>query len=102
MSCGCKRCWAHNALSLHLRYHRRACKPAPLIRLCLDLGRVISEGRPAEVLDDRRVVEAYLGPDAVAVRRSGAVQPGRRTRARPLVAASRTKSPSKRKDNADA
>jgi len=70
--------------------------------VCLDLGRVISEGRPAEVLDDRRVVEAYLGPDAVAVRRSGAVQPGRRTRARPLVAASRTKSPSKRKDNADA
>jgi branched-chain amino acid transport system ATP-binding protein len=39
--------------------------------LCLDLGQVVAEGMPAEVLDNPMVVAAYLGNDAVAMARSG-------------------------------
>jgi ABC-type branched-subunit amino acid transport system ATPase component len=41
--------------------------------IALELGSVIAEGTPAEVLDHPRVVESYLGTDATAVARSGAV-----------------------------
>ena len=41
--------------------------------VALELGSVIAEGTPAEVLDHPRVVESYLGTDATAIARSGAV-----------------------------
>ncbi|HZT66599.1 MAG TPA: MFS transporter [Acidimicrobiales bacterium] len=68
--------------------------------VALDLGQVVVRGLPQEVVNDPRVVAAYLGTDAQAVARSGAlaVTTGdapttqkqtpkqRKTRTRPLVA----------------
>jgi branched-chain amino acid transport system ATP-binding protein len=41
--------------------------------IALELGEVIAEGTPAEVLAAPRVVESYLGTDLAAINRSGAV-----------------------------
>jgi branched-chain amino acid transport system ATP-binding protein len=49
----------------------------PLLRgicdrmVALELGGVIAEGTPDEVLHDRRVIESYLGTDDAAINRSG-------------------------------
>jgi ABC-type branched-subunit amino acid transport system ATPase component len=50
--------------------------------VALDLGAVVTQGTPSEVLQDPRVVNAYLGGDLAAINRSGAVTrpPARRRR----------------------
>ncbi|HET6875427.1 MAG TPA: hypothetical protein VFH70_11635, partial [Acidimicrobiales bacterium] len=39
--------------------------------VALELGRVIADGRPAEVLSHPEVVASYLGTDASVISRSG-------------------------------
>lgn len=42
---------------------------------CLELGQVIAEGTPDEVLNHPRVIESYLGDNDAAISRSGSVPP---------------------------
>ena len=41
--------------------------------IALDQGRFVTRGRPADVLEDERVVESYLGTTEEAVNRSGSI-----------------------------
>ena len=41
--------------------------------IALDQGRFVTRGRPADVLEDERVVESYLGATEEAVNRSGSI-----------------------------
>jgi len=55
----------------------------PLLRsicdrmVALELGGIIAEGTPDEVLEHPRVIESYLGTDESAINRSGTAKPGR-------------------------
>jgi hypothetical protein len=50
--------------------------------ICLELGAILSEGTPDEVISDPRVVSSYLGGDVDVINRSGArKKPARRRRA---------------------
>src|SRR5206468_1125631 len=59
--------------------------------VCMDLGSVIARGSPQAVLEDPRVIAAYLGTDEATMRRSGTMAPvkSRKRRSRQLVAAGR-------------
>ena len=42
--------------------------------IALELGAVVTEGTPDEVIRDPRVIESYLGGDVAAIQRSGAAK----------------------------
>jgi ABC-type branched-subunit amino acid transport system ATPase component len=59
--------------------------------ICLELGAILSEGTPEDVIRDPRVVASYLGGDVDVINRSGArgKKPARRRRT-PLISGARS------------
>ena len=55
--------------------------------ICLELGAILSEGTPEEVINDPRVVSSYLGGDVDVINRSGTrtTKPTTRRRRAPLA-----------------
>jgi ABC-type branched-subunit amino acid transport system ATPase component len=55
--------------------------------ICLELGAILSEGKPDEVINDPRVVSSYLGGDVDVINRSGArtKKPAARRRRAPIT-----------------
>ena len=53
--------------------------------ICLELGGILAEGTPAEVITDPRVVSSYLGGDVDVINRSGARKPPARRRRAPIA-----------------
>jgi branched-chain amino acid transport system ATP-binding protein len=60
--------------------------------IALDQGRVVTSGRPADVLADPAVVQSYLGTDAAALGRSGSAAPSNTPSTAPSTAPSTTAS----------
>jgi branched-chain amino acid transport system ATP-binding protein len=59
--------------------------------IALETGRVIVRGKPKDVTNDSRVVEAYLGTDERVVARSGVVRVNAKRRAKPKDNAGRSR-----------
>ena len=58
--------------------------------IALELGAVVTEGTPDEVIRDPRVIESYLGGDVAVIQRSGAAEtPAPASKARPRKATAR-------------
>jgi branched-chain amino acid transport system ATP-binding protein len=57
--------------------------------IALELGAIVCQGPPDQVISDPRVISSYLGGDLNVIQRSGASQPAT-VRKRPLRAGSRT------------
>jgi ABC-type branched-subunit amino acid transport system ATPase component len=53
--------------------------------VALELGQVIASGPPATVLEDRRVIESYLGVETATIERSGARPAAKPKAATPAV-----------------
>lgn len=63
--------------------------------VAMELGGVVADGDPQEVIQNDRVIASYLGADETAISRSGSTKPSR-TKAKRPAARRKTPAPSKR------